>query len=94
MTQDELLRYYEARVETGNKRLAEAPPNLKHRVDWDNGYWHERAIPNIIRVKAGLPVCSGAVDCVAVPTTKCKGGTHQTCPAHVQSCYLCVTPAT
>jgi hypothetical protein len=92
MTRDEqLLAYYSKRVELANRILAEAPSELRQRIDFDNGYWHERTILQRLLEKAGMPVCHGALDCVGPPTTTCITTNHPACRQHVYSCYLCVS---
>jgi hypothetical protein len=92
MTRNEqLLRYYRQRVELASKILAETPGELRQKIDFDNGYWHERAILQRLLERAGIPVCYGAVDCVESPTMTCITTQHSSCHQHVYSCYLCVS---
>jgi hypothetical protein len=92
MTRDEeLLRYYYDRVERANKDMAQRTPAERKRIDFDNGYWHERVILQRLLEKSGIPICYGAIDCLESPTTTCVTTQHTACRQHVYSCYLCVS---
>ena len=41
------------------------------------------------RLRASLPICWGATDCVDEPTATCAAGKHETCPQHATTCFLC-----
>lgn len=90
MNQEQLQAYYRRRVALGNSVLAQTPPEHRDKVDFDNGYWHERAILQRLIEHSGVPVCYGAIDCLEPPTTTCLNTRHSTCPRHIYSCYLCV----
>ncbi|HLZ92095.1 MAG TPA: hypothetical protein VKQ28_10290 [Candidatus Acidoferrum sp.] len=56
MTRDEQLqRYYRDRVERGLQVLAQTPAADRKRVDFENGYWHERVILQRLLENGGLP---------------------------------------
>lgn len=92
MTRDEQLqRYYRDRVERGLQVLAQTPAADRKRVDFENGYWHERVILQRLLENGGVAICHGALDCLESPTTTCVTTQHSACPRHVYSCYLCVS---
>jgi hypothetical protein len=41
------------------------------------------------RLRASLPICWGATDCVDEPTATCAAGKHETCQRHATTCFLC-----
>jgi hypothetical protein len=88
---DAVLDYYRLRVEAAQEILAKTEPRLRDRIDFERGYWHERAILQRLMEKAGIPICHGALDCLASPTTTCVTIQHPSCPAHIYSCYMCVS---
>lgn len=78
MSLDDQLRYYEARVKEGEKAHSEAPPGVKQHV-YESKVLPYKAILRQVRLKAGLLICWGDVDCVEYPDSKCAGGKHETC---------------
>jgi len=92
MTRDQqLLRYYWRRLGLGQKVLAETPEHDRQRVYFARGYLNDRVILQRLIEKTGEPICHGAVDCIAPPTTTCITTEHSSCPGHIYSCYLCVS---
>ena len=90
MNRDRLiLDYYERLVETDNKKLNKLPASLKERAYFEQGLFHHRAILHILRSKAGLAVCCGAIDCFDIPASDCMSGEHTVCYTHSEKCYLC-----
>ena len=86
---NELLDYYERAVKRDREASARLPQSLRERADYDQGYFHHRVLLKLMRERAGIDVCYGAVDCAVSPATHCKIGEHTTCVAHRETCYLC-----
>ena len=93
MTPDELLKFYEARVRADAAHLASISPGLKDRVYYD-GMYQNKVIVRHVKLRADIPICWGAVDCLDYPVTRCSGNQHETCQAHVGSCFLCPSAST
>jgi len=90
MNRDQLiLDYYERLVETDDKKLNDLPASLKERAYFEQELFHHRAILHVLRSKAGLAVCCGAIDCLDTPALDCKSGEHTVCNTHSEKCYLC-----
>jgi hypothetical protein len=90
MDNQQLINYYERRVQADREAMRNIPPSLREMVDYDQGHYHHRVLLKLVRQRAGLEVCSGKVDCVEYPTSQCRSGEHSTCPDHRDTCYLCV----
>jgi hypothetical protein len=89
MTSEDILAYYERLVEADVKKLNAFPLGLKDRAYFEQGIFHHRVILYMLRVKADIPVCHGAADCLNTPASKCKSGEHAICRTHAEQCYLC-----
>lgn len=90
MLLDELISYYEGLVRAADARLAELPESLRSRAYYDMGAFQYRGILRELRLKADIPICWGAADCVEYPKTRCQSLQHETCVKHAGSCFLCV----
>jgi hypothetical protein len=89
MSVDELLNRYEKSIAFDAYILEQDNPALREYVSELRGAWENRAILRILRVQAGIPVCCGDGHCITQPSVRCMNGQHETCPEHVESCYLC-----
>jgi len=90
----ELLDYYESLVRTQSNSPIEESGHLRTFVTELRDLWEQRVILRELRYRAGLPVCSGEVDCLEIPSSQCMNGEHETCSGHTDSCFLCVPRAT
>ena len=58
-----------------------------------DAYWREIApyknMLRQIRLRAGIPICWGAADCLEKADVKCSAGEHETCGDHSSTCWLC-----
>jgi CO/xanthine dehydrogenase Mo-binding subunit len=61
MTRDDSVKHYENRVSDDNRVLAATRPELRKRVYLDQSMYHNRACLRNAGIKAGTPICSGAV---------------------------------
>jgi hypothetical protein len=63
-----------------------------------DAYWREIApykhMLRVIRLRAGIPICWGAADCLEKADIKCSAGKHETCGDHSGTCLLCKGEAT
>lgn len=89
MSANELLNCYESTVAFGANILEQDNPALREYVSELRGALEDRAILRILRLQAGIPICSGDGHCITLPRVRCMQGDHDTCPEHVESCYLC-----
>lgn len=89
MSANELLKYYESVIPIDSQILALDNPVLREYVSELRGALEDRAILRMLRFEAGIPICYGDGHCVTEPTVWCIRGEHQTCPEHIESCYLC-----
>jgi hypothetical protein len=89
---DEQIRYYEEKVRLGEKTYSKASPGMKEHV-YASVVFPYKAILRSVRLKAGIPICWGNVECLAYPSSKCAAGQHEACKEHEQSCFLCVPTA-
>jgi hypothetical protein len=89
MIPNKLLEYYELLVRHARPPTIENL-HLREYVAEIRDVWEQRVILRELRIRANIPVCSGEVNCLEVPTSRCMSGVHQTCPDHTGSCYLCV----
>src|SRR5689334_17008564 len=88
---EDQLRYWE-------DQLAKAEANWRRRTIpatlCDVHYWQDvvtyKGIVRTVRVKMGIPICWGAVDCMRSPNAKCSAGAHECCDEHISTtCILC-----
>jgi hypothetical protein len=86
----ELIQYHELLVGRQRQRPAEENPHLREYIAEIRDVWEARVILRDLRNRAGIATCSGEVDCLETPTSLCMRGEHPTCPAHTDSCYLCM----
>ena len=77
---NELLEYYESLVSYQGPAPAEENPHLREYVTECRAVWEARVILRDLRNRAGLATCSGEVDCLESPTSRCMRGEHPTCP--------------
>jgi hypothetical protein len=91
MSVHELLSYYESTVVLDADILEQDNPALREYVSEVRGALEHRAILRILRLQAGMPICSGDGHCITAPSVRCMHDKHDTCPGHVESCYLCLT---
>jgi hypothetical protein len=89
MNNQQIIDYYERRVQADKEAAKNLPASLRERADYEQGHYHHRVLLNVVRQRAGKDVCYGKVDCVENPANHCKSGEHTTCPAHRETCYLC-----
>ncbi len=89
MPVNELLSYYESTVGFYTYILEQDNPALREYVSELRGALEHRAILRILRLEAGIPVCCGDGHCITQPSVRCMNGQHETCPKHVETCYLC-----
>lgn len=56
-------------------------------------YWKDvvpyKHLVRCSRLKAGMPICLGALDCLEKPLVKCAAGKHDACSKHASSCFYC-----
>ena len=90
MIPDELLEYYELLISAQRPAPMEENRHLRACAIELRDLWEQRVILRELRFRAGMPVCSGEVDCLENPTSRCMGGLHPTCRCHTDSCYLCI----
>jgi hypothetical protein len=88
---NELIQYYESLVGRQRRRPAESNPHLREYIAEIRDVWEQRVILRDLRNRAGIATCSGEVDCLGNPTSRCMGGKHPTCSSHTDSCYLCMS---
>jgi hypothetical protein len=86
---NELLSYYESTVAFDAYILEQDNPALREYVSELLGALEHRAILRILRLQAGIPICCGDGHCIKPPSARCMRNEHETCPEHVESCYLC-----
>jgi hypothetical protein len=89
MSTNELLSYYESAVTFGTHILEQDNPVLREYVCELRDALEDRAVLRLLRFQAGIPICCGNGHCITEPTVRCMNDKHQTCPEHVESCYLC-----
>jgi len=90
MIPNELLQYYESVVRDLDPIPNEENCHLHAYISEIRDLWEKRVILRELRLRTGLPVCSGEVDCLGQPTSHCMHADHPTCPDHTDSCFLCV----
>jgi hypothetical protein len=90
MIPNELIRYYESLVAHQKRAPAEENRHLREYLGEIRDAWEARVILRDLRNRAGIPTCSGAVDCLESPNCPCMRGAHPTCSSHTDSCYLCM----
>lgn len=90
MSTNALLEYYESLAE-GEKT---APlPEDRHVREFAcelRDQWETRVIVRELRLRAGMTVCCGEVDCMENPDSLCMEGEHPTCAAHIDCCFMCL----
>jgi hypothetical protein len=91
---NELLEYYESLTSNQDSAHLEENAHLRAYVVEIRDLWEKRVVLRELRYRAGMPVCSGGVDCLDDPTSQCMSGEHRTCPTHTDDCYLCIPTAT
>jgi hypothetical protein len=89
MSVAELLSHYESTVVLDAEILLQDNPALREYVSEFRGALEHRAILRILRLQAGITICCGDGHCIATPSVRCMKNKHETCPEHVESCYLC-----
>ena len=89
MSSNELLNYYESVIPLDSQILELDNPVLREYVSELRGALEDRAILRLLRFQAGIPICYGDGHCITQPSVRCMKGEHQTCPEHVETCYLC-----
>jgi hypothetical protein len=89
MSSNELLNYYESVIPLDSQILKLDNPVLREYVSELRGALEDRAILRLLRFQAGIPICCGDGHCITQPSVRCMKGEHQTCPEHVETCYLC-----
>lgn|SRR5579872_4471916 len=94
MNPNKLIEYYESLVSSQGPAPAEENRHLRAYATELRDLWEKRVILRELRYRSGVPVCSGEVDCLEIPTSRCMEGEHPTCPNHAGSCYLCIPKAT
>jgi len=92
MNLDEQISYYEEKVRLGEKTCSRASPGLREHV-YASEVFPYKAILRCVRLKAGVPICWGNVECLANPLSKCAAGDHETCTEHEHACFLCMPTA-
>ena len=92
MSANELLRYYESLVVFDDSVLKEENPVLRRYLSEVRGALEHRAILRYLRLQVGTPICCGDGHCITTPTARCMKSEHDTCPEHVESCYMCPLP--
>jgi hypothetical protein len=89
--EDDILRYWEEKTAWHEQRW---------QSDWGHNmtmgssiYWKDvapyKSIVRAVRLKAGIPICWGAPDCLEQSLAKCAAGEHEACARHKMSCFLC-----
>jgi hypothetical protein len=86
----ELIQYYESLVDRQRPRPAEENRHLREYIAEIRDAWEARVILRDLRNRAGVATCSGEVDCLEKPKSRCMRREHPTCHAHTDSCYLCM----
>jgi hypothetical protein len=82
------IAYWERKLQKIEELCALASP--QHR----KSFYSERVVPakhilRTVRLKADVPICWGASDCVEIADQQCKAGKHTTCETHQDGCVLC-----
>ena len=90
MPSQELIRYYESLVARQKDTGPDANRYLREYVAEIRDVWETRVILRELRTRAAIATCSGAVDCLESPASRCMRGEHPTCSDHTASCYLCL----
>jgi hypothetical protein len=86
---DKLIPYYESLV--GRRRMpVDESPHIRNYVAEIRDAWEARVILRDLRNRAGIATCSGEVDCLEKPTSRCMRREHPTCSNHTDICYLCM----
>jgi hypothetical protein len=94
MVNPELLKYYELLVRDQGQIELQENSHTRAFVNELRDLWEKRVILRELRFRAGIPVCSGEIDCVDDPTSQCMHGLHPTCSNHTDCCFLCDLPTT
>lgn len=88
MNTDDQVRFWEGELKKAEERWKDVPA-----PSYEIHYWRDivpyRHLVRMVRLKADLPVCWGAADCVKYAYQKCAAGKHETCADHCASCLRC-----
>jgi len=87
MTADEWMQHWEDAVKRAEKNLEDVPQTYRELEYWRGVVPYKHILRNV-RMKAGLAICWGAVDCLDYPVAQCLNG-HETCAKHKDLCFLC-----
>ena len=86
---DELIAQWEKALELAEEHHKKnVPATLR-----ESQYWKDvvpyKYILRSVRLRADIPICWGAVDCLETPLQQCTAGKHETCKQHRETCFLC-----
>jgi hypothetical protein len=84
-----LLQYYESLVKAQTTAPLPDERHLREYVCELRDQWEKRVIVRELRLRAGIPVCCGEVDCLENPSSLCMRGEHSTCATHADGCFMC-----
>jgi hypothetical protein len=85
---NEPIQYYESLVGRQRRRPSESNPHLREYIAEIRDVWEARVILRDLRNRAGIATCSGEVDCLENPISRCMGGKHPTVarPVAISAC--------
>lgn len=92
MSRDNWVGYWEDALKRAEKNLESIPQTYKEIEYW-RGVVPYKHILRSVRLRADLPICWGAADCVENPTKQCVEKKHDTCGEHQATCFLCKAEA-
>jgi hypothetical protein len=75
-----LLQYYESLVKAQTTAPLPEDRHVREYVCELRDQWEKRVIVRELRLRAGMPVCCGEVDCLENPSSLCMRGEHPTVP--------------
>jgi hypothetical protein len=88
MTGDEWIKHWEDAVKRAEEKLEQVPASYQ-----ELGYWRDvvpyKHILRSVRLRADVPICWGAADCVEYPLEECAAKKHESCAKHQDSCFMC-----
>ena len=89
MPTNALLEYYESLAKAETTAPLAVDRHLREYACELRDQWETRVIVRELRLRAGMTVCCGEVDCLEHPDLRCMKGEHPTCTAHTDCCFMC-----
>jgi hypothetical protein len=85
---DDWIAYWERALERAEERLKDVPATFREARYWQDVVPYKHILRSV-RLKADMPICWGASDCVETHLQQCVAGKHETCGKHRHTCFLC-----